>query len=83
MSGSQVPDDKNNPFLSFGDRRPVVILLEDVDKIGGGWGDGDQVKEEFWQSVRSLLEDGVFTHKSGTKVNFTGLNGQKVPAPSS
>lgn len=68
-------EDKLNPMSQymvqqkFGDG-PIVILLDEVDKIGMGHPRQADIKSAFWNSFGSFLQDGIFRYENGGEYNF-------------
>src|SRR5205085_1038401 len=44
---------------AFGDRRPIVVLFDEVDKVGAN------VQKDFWDSLTSCMQDGKLRLKNG------------------
>jgi ATPase family protein associated with various cellular activities (AAA) len=68
-------EDKLNPMSryvaqqKFGDG-PIVILLDEVDKIGMGHPRQKDIKAAFWNSFGGFLQDGIFRYENGGEFNF-------------
>jgi SpoVK/Ycf46/Vps4 family AAA+-type ATPase len=64
-----------NLRLKFGDKRPVVVLLDETDKIGAAAG-GDEaqkrVKDSFWNTFGTCFETGWLTMQNGERVDLRG-----------
>ncbi|MBI5507727.1 MAG: AAA family ATPase [Deltaproteobacteria bacterium] len=54
----------------FGDKKPIVILLDEVDKIGINDPTGN-VKKEFWTVFGRCLQDGKLTLRNGEVVDLS------------